>query len=208
MNNKKMFQRDALSPLMSRQPCGGVLWIIAHVLFKQFVRGALLGFLFKYEVWLWNRAPSSATLQFSATSILNTQMRKSLLLVLLPGEDGWTHLFRSNFDYKDYYALMSRDYRCKWPGVFYLNVCSPCHFNSGQIKRTTYRLQIHLPLIFFVQFIRSIFNHVAENNAPHLHHISSIVWRSQQNYKCSSQRHLVSECLSDGQLGCRRELVR
>lgn len=163
MNNKKMFQRDALSPLMSRQPCGGVLWIIAHVLFKQFVLGALLGFLFKYEVWLWNRAPSSATRQFSATSILNTQMRKSLLLVLLPGENGWTHLFRSNFDYKDYYALMSRDYRCKWPGVFYLNVCSPCHFNSGQIKRTTYRLQIHLPFEFFVQFIRSIFNHVAHH---------------------------------------------
>lgn len=58
---------------------------------------------------------------------------------------------------------MSRDYRCKWPGVFYLNVCSPCHFNSGQIKRTTYRLQIHLPFEFFAQFIRSIFNHVAHH---------------------------------------------
>lgn len=84
-------------------------------------------------------------------------------LCYYPGENGWTHLFRSNFDYKDYYALMSRDYRCKWPGVFYLNVCSPCHFNSGQIKRTTYRLQIHLPFEFFAQFIRSIFNHVAHH---------------------------------------------
>lgn len=84
-------------------------------------------------------------------------------LCYYPGENGWTHLFRSNFDYKDYYALMSRDYRCKWPGVFYLNVCSHCHFNSGQIKRTTYRLQIHLPFEFFVQFIRSIFNHVAHH---------------------------------------------
>lgn len=84
-------------------------------------------------------------------------------LCYYPGENGWTHLFRSNFDYKDYYALMSRDYRCKWPGVFYLNVCSHCHFNSGQIKRTTYRLQIHLPFEFFAQFIRSIFNHVAHH---------------------------------------------
>lgn len=86
MNNKKMFQRDALSPLMSRQPCGGVLWIIAHVLFKQFVLGALLGFLFKYEVWLWNHVPSSATLQYSVTPILNTDLKITIANVTTRGK--------------------------------------------------------------------------------------------------------------------------
>lgn len=32
------------------------------------------------------------------------------------------------------------------------------------------------------------------------------MWRSQQNYKCSSQQHLISECLSDDELDVDRNL--